>query len=641
MPRLLLIAASALFAQAGAQTAPLPKAPTRVVLASDSTWVDAISEPASGRFTVYARDSTIRIYNKASKRTYVIQARFRRYDGNVGISRTGNLIAFVRGDDNRSVPYVWTQALDTLTGEPQGSARRISLVKSRVAQPSSDGRFVAFVSDDGNHNAVSGGTRLWVVPSSGGTARMLDSAGQGIGQPRWSPDDKIIYYERRPALMRLRVEGGRRDSIGVTGSFIDVSHDGQLLAFISGPALWNQGGHTINIARNDGTILTRINARTDRPKSWAASGRELLATRSFEPSRMRAVNLRDGSVSPLPLLKDRETRPEEHWFARYSDDGTMLAIQWGRLDSTRTGPGSTLSIYDLKAGNRRDIVVARHATQHKWSPDGRYISFLEPQPKEGNPEYVLYIVEVASGKERALGSLGPQTRYRWRSDSKALEFIGRDAPANLFSVGPTMPMGAWVSRITITGTKSRVRDLDAGPTGAFFRIVNDSIVVRGSKSSGFTLFNTRTGTSHTLYSGPIYDSGNASVLASPDGNRILFAAANGEAVQLVEALYDGSSHRRLGSPYCAVWAAGWLAGGREILADGWDCEKDRQIYMTIPIDGSPSRLLPVRADVYGDVGAAAFAPDGTTLLYAEPATQSVWITAIDFSALLKGKVPPK
>lgn len=121
----------------------------------------------------------------------------------------------------------------------------------RLPVLSHDGRSVAVISKmDGDSSA------LLVIPSDGGAPRELTRAKSPIElQPlwgvAWAPDDRFVYFARRPdnktpyELFRIPAQGGAEESTGLKVPDIrdlDISPDGTRIAFSIGavaqPEIW-------------------------------------------------------------------------------------------------------------------------------------------------------------------------------------------------------------------------------------------------------------------------------------------------------------------------------------------------------------------------------------------------------------------
>ncbi len=114
---------------------------------------------------------------------------------------------------NRTPIYaIMTLPLDTITGQPTGPPRQVTLDSSYAYfDVSPDGRWVAYTVSN-----TRGGSLLRVLPAIGGIARTL---AEGVLAPMWSPDGKSIYYVRgigryqKHSLMRVSVDTGRLETV--------------------------------------------------------------------------------------------------------------------------------------------------------------------------------------------------------------------------------------------------------------------------------------------------------------------------------------------------------------------------------------------------------------------------------------------
>lgn len=119
---------------------------------------------------------------------------------------------------------------------------------------SHDGRSVAFIT------AGAGVSTLHVVSSDGGPVRDLASTNapseiQTLWGTAWSPDDRFLYFARRPdskspyELLRVPAAGGTAESVGLKVEDIrdlDIAPDGTRIAFSIGavnrPEIWSIKG---------------------------------------------------------------------------------------------------------------------------------------------------------------------------------------------------------------------------------------------------------------------------------------------------------------------------------------------------------------------------------------------------------------
>lgn len=85
---------------------------------------------------------------------------------------------------------------------------------------SPDGRQIAFVAADADEKLFyeepekwQQSRTLWVMKADGSDARQLTAAGQGIFQPRWSPDGSHILYVRDNSLWVVDAEGQNQQKV--------------------------------------------------------------------------------------------------------------------------------------------------------------------------------------------------------------------------------------------------------------------------------------------------------------------------------------------------------------------------------------------------------------------------------------------
>jgi Tol biopolymer transport system component len=115
----------------------------------------------------------------------------------VSVSAKRDLLAYVKGGEDRTDHFIYLQPLDPRTGLPHGAERRLSSIQGDAPAISPDGRFVAFAHDD----STGVGQSLLVVPIGGGKERIV-AAGMpsSIRSITWTPDGKTIYFGVNPPV---------------------------------------------------------------------------------------------------------------------------------------------------------------------------------------------------------------------------------------------------------------------------------------------------------------------------------------------------------------------------------------------------------------------------------------------------------
>lgn len=138
----------------------------------------------------------------------------------------------------------------------------------------------AQLSPDGRHIAIDEVGVLWVLPSSGGTARRLTSDLYDIAQPEWSPDSRTLAFQSYRAgnfdLWTIRPDGSGLRQL-THGPFDHReprwSPDGRQLAF-SGDASGSYGIYTLDVATGAVTTVADT-ADEEYEPAWSPDGTKI------------------------------------------------------------------------------------------------------------------------------------------------------------------------------------------------------------------------------------------------------------------------------------------------------------------------------------------------------------------------------
>ncbi len=180
----------------------------------------------------------------------------------LNLSPKGEALAYTKAGAARGDEAVWAVTINLATGLAAGAPHELSR-QGGVPSIAPGGKLVAFARDDANGV----GQRIIIVPIDGGAERVaVDSFPSSVGNIRWTPDGKTLYFGVNPPVAcvpewsclplapPLRQPPGSIRRVAVTG----------------GPVT------TVTNARNvspglspDGTTLVVMDAGTDR--KWIAT----------------------------------------------------------------------------------------------------------------------------------------------------------------------------------------------------------------------------------------------------------------------------------------------------------------------------------------------------------------------------------
>jgi dipeptidyl aminopeptidase/acylaminoacyl peptidase len=367
-------------------------------------------------------------------------------------------IFFLAGElpaQNPTTPtlYAIRQEKHAITPEDVLSIRELDEVKL-----SPDGERVAFVVTEPDDPAKPREPRvsnIWVAPAEGGEPpRPLIPGLKNAESPRWSPDGRTL------AFLSDRVEAG---GAAVDGSQIYLLRDGENRAarLTSAPGgveqyEWSPDGKMIAFVTHD--------QPTEEERARRAAGYDAVVqpARDVAYSRLWVTNPSDGKVTQV--TKENFEISEMAW----SPKGDELAL----IVAPNSGGGESDSL-SLVIVSRSTGEVARTLSKNvstitgllRWSPDGRWITFLEiPPTRETNSWLSLAPAQGGAVRPLLKDYRGTVLTHEWAPDSKSLLAQSIEGA------------GEVISRIDInTGAFQRIADVMQSQWGASFSAVGGAI----------------------------------------------------------------------------------------------------------------------------------------------------------------------
>ncbi len=312
----------------------------------------------------------------------------------------------------------------------------------RDPQLSPDGRWVAYVVSSVDTKDDKATSHIWMISYDGKVNRQLTASREGETAPRWSPNGKYLSFtSSRPGTTRgsqiwlLDRNGG--DAVQMTElkgrlQGYDWSPDSKRLALVVGDADPDRDEESetprpVNTA--DGSrprvpkpiVIDRYKFKQDG-QGYLLSGRR---------SYIYLFDIASKKLERLTTGNWDESSPA------WSPDGTRLAFLSNHTADPDRDPGYQIFIADTKPGvtekqiTASDIRVGRATLE--WSPDGRWITFVEADEKKyGAYNMDRLAIVPADGSNpvarvKAVDALdrgisGP----RFSADGKAIRFLVTD-----------------------------------------------------------------------------------------------------------------------------------------------------------------------------------------------------------------------
>lgn len=306
-------------------------------------------------------------------------------------------------DGDNSAPSLWS--IDPETRE------------TREIYASDYGVYDFSVSRDGQELAVTtlnadGTSSIWLMNANGLNPRMLPACARGsCSGPAWSPDGKLIAYEKRESRI-TGSPGSNRIWLYDVGSKTTspLFEDEEVLGFAPH---WNRDGTQLAFFDANSEAIRILNMATGRMTmvpnqmgevgSFGPDERYILYAdirlvgRMFFPE-LWIADLGD-QFSMQPLLENAEEDQSPSW----SPDGRWAAFTRRRLDRS-DGVGRQLVLIDPHTLEISQLTEDNlyNNTSFAWSPSGQQILFQRFNLQQSASKPELWIVDVGTNAKTLL-----------------------------------------------------------------------------------------------------------------------------------------------------------------------------------------------------------------------------------------------
>ncbi len=367
----------------------------------------------------------------------------------------------------------------------------------RDPQCSPDGKAVAYVVSTIDPKEDKSSSHIWMVSFDGKTDRQITSSQESESSPRWSPDGKYLSFtSSRPGkaagnqVWLLDRSGGEAFQLTDTKGRLqgyEWSPDSKRLALVIGdpdPDAENTAGAGAAGARGGAQrapkpiVIDRYKFKQDG-QGYLLSGRHTYIY-LFDIATRKTERLTDG--------KWDESSPS------WSPDGSRIAFMSNHAEDPDREPSNQVFSAESKPGSAIKQVTPPTSrggrSRLDWSPDGKWIAFLEGDEKKYGAYGMEHLTIVPSD-----GSAAP-TRV------KAVEDLDRGVSAPQFSAD-----GKSIT-FTVTDDRSvypaRV-NLGGGPVERLMKpaVVISSWVTEGGCSAALSGGDTRYGEVYAVEGGAL------------------------------------------------------------------------------------------------------------------------------------------
>ncbi|HYV98510.1 MAG TPA: hypothetical protein VE967_13730 [Gemmatimonadaceae bacterium] len=500
--------------------------------------------------------------------------------------------------DGAPARTIWILPVDTATGLPTGTARRITTRPGAYPAWSPDSRRIAFASSD------SGRFRIVVAPFNGGTEEVVYEGTGGGGEIAWSPDGQHLmfgtlttesvslwHYLDLRTKQRSTFEGARYRMIG-------FSSDGSKIARLS------QATGMLEISTPQGQLLQRFTVPARAvPYAWSATNpNEFSATQQVILKHMERAPLEGGALSSMSPIDSAPLTG-----IKFSPDGRQMAFWRGMASG-----GQRIFIANADGSGARAIGDAEFGGPGlDWSPSGREIAYVI-----GAPSTAVRVIDVQSGKARDLvrpaGAAAIGGAVKWRSDGLAVRYISR--PKGLGDPARE------AREMTLDGTDRLLASAPiASPQGEQPFFANDTLLLLKSLDRGVETVNLRTRARRVAFSGTTSPGNTYLMGVSADGAWTAFPVwDNQQSVINLFSLRTGES-RRIANPLGGQLGEIYFApDGKNLVVDICiPCRQGTEKFdiAVFPINGDAPHVLTSSQPGYREFGEQAISPDGKSVFF--------------------------
>ncbi len=331
-------------------------------------------------------------------------------------------------------------------------------------QLSPDGKWVAYTVEAIDVAKDESNKDVWMVPFAGGEAVRLTASPKSERHPRWSPDGRYLAFlsgreGKKTQVYLLDRQGGEAQRL--------TSFKGGVSALAWAP---------------DGTRLALVvsDADPDAPEADAEEGKEQKKPKPVVIRRLKFESDGEGYLTELRSqlhLFDLRTKssaaltsgPHDVSAPTWSPDGRLIAYVSNHTEEPDSNEDSDIFLIEPRPGAKPAALAATPAAQSApaFSPDGRYVAFIEQGPEREDTIYTsnyVAVAPVAGGASRALTKeldRNVAEAPRFTADGRAVLFVVEEDGNQHLARVPLL--GGPIERI-VAGERS-VSDFDVGRKG--------------------------------------------------------------------------------------------------------------------------------------------------------------------------------
>jgi len=314
---------------------------------------------------------------------------------------------------------------------------------------------------------------------------------------------------------------------------------------------------------------------------------------------LAAAPLHAQDTARRPLRSDDFARIRSVGDPQISPDGEWVAYTVTTINLAKDNRDTDVWMASWDGQTRLRVTSSPDGeSSPRWSPDGRYLSFISSRQESRGGQ--VWLLDRRGGEAQRLTEVrGGVSSYAWSPDASRLAFIVTD------------------QRDSADANKPKPIVIDR------YRFKSDGSGYLDRRRTHIYLFDIASKKLDTLTTGDYDD---AQPVWSPDGRYIAFSSkregedpdrSNNSDVYVIEARRSATPRRLTTSPHDDSGPIVWTPDSKHILyMQGGEAKYNaygQDVFALIPVEGGTPRLLGKSLD--RDVGSPSFSADGSTLYF--------------------------
>ncbi|HBB98098.1 MAG TPA: peptidase S9 family protein [Blastocatellia bacterium] len=316
-----------------------------------------------------------------------------------------------------------------------------------------DGKSVAYTVSTIDAKEDKSSTHIWLASYDGKSDRQITFSNDSEGSPRWSPDGKYLAFTSSRPSGKPGVRGSQVWLLDRSGgeAYQLTELKGRLAGFE-----WSPDSKRLALLIGDPDPDAPDPSATPAPGTPPKPPKPIVIDRYrykqdvqgyLLSGRHTYIYLYDIATKKLDrLTKSKWDESSVSW----SPDGSMIAFMSNHADDPDRDPSAQLYVAEAKTGVTEKLLTTPDnragRSRPEWSPDGKWIAFLEGDEKKYGAYSMEHLLIVAAD-----GSAAPKrvaasealdrgvSQPRWSDDGKNIYAVVTD---DMSVYGARIPVGA-------------------------------------------------------------------------------------------------------------------------------------------------------------------------------------------------------